>query len=70
MKKLVTALATGSVLTLTSLAAFADEVVAPTVNKGDSAWMIVATLLVIMMAVPGLPLFYGGMVRRRTCCRC
>ena len=38
---------------------------APTVNKGDSAWMIVATLLVIMMAVPGLPLFYGGMVRAK-----
>ena len=38
---------------------------APTVNKGDSAWMIVATLLVIMMAVPGLPLFYGGMVRSK-----
>ena len=37
----------------------------PTVNKGDSAWMIVATLLVIMMAVPGLPLFYGGMVRAK-----
>ncbi len=39
--------------------------VAPTVNKGDSAWMIVATLLVILMAVPGLPLFYGGMVRAK-----
>ncbi|HIV70402.1 MAG TPA: ammonium transporter [Candidatus Aquabacterium excrementipullorum] len=38
---------------------------APTVNKGDSAWMIVATLLVIMMAVPALPLFYGGMVRSK-----
>jgi Amt family ammonium transporter len=34
-------------------------------NKGDTAWMIVATLLVIMMAVPGLPLFYGGMVRSK-----
>jgi len=38
---------------------------APVVNKGDSSWMIVATLLVIMMAVPGLPLFYGGMVRAK-----
>ncbi|MDD2545425.1 MAG: ammonium transporter [Burkholderiaceae bacterium] len=37
----------------------------PTVHKGDAAWMIVATLLVIMMAVPGLPLFYGGMVRSK-----
>jgi Amt family ammonium transporter len=45
--------------------ATAASAVAPTVNKGDSAWMIVATLLVIMMAVPGLPLFYGGMVRSK-----
>ena len=46
-------------------AASAAAPAAPTVNKGDSAWMIVATLLVIMMAVPGLPLFYGGMVRSK-----
>jgi ammonium transporter, Amt family len=38
---------------------------APTVNKGDVAWMMVATLLVIMMAVPGLALFYGGLVRAK-----
>ncbi|MBC7665561.1 MAG: ammonium transporter, partial [Caulobacter sp.] len=34
----------------------------PVANKGDVAWMIVATLLVIMMTVPGLALFYGGLV--------
>jgi Amt family ammonium transporter len=38
---------------------------APTPNKGDVAWMIVATLLVIMMTVPGLALFYGGLVRTK-----
>ncbi|WP_298217737.1 ammonium transporter [Halothiobacillus sp.] len=37
----------------------------PTLNKGDMAWMIVATLLVVMMAAPGLGLFYGGMVRSK-----
>ncbi len=37
----------------------------PSPNKGDNAWMIVATLLVIMMAVPGLALFYGGLVRSK-----
>ena len=37
----------------------------PTPNKGDTAWMIVATLLVIMMTIPGLALFYGGMVRAK-----
>ncbi|MDQ5960054.1 MAG: ammonium transporter, Amt family, partial [Pseudomonadota bacterium] len=37
----------------------------PTPNKGDVAWMFVATVLVIMMAVPGLALFYGGLVRSK-----
>jgi ammonium transporter, Amt family len=34
-------------------------------NKGDTAWMTVATLLVILMAIPGLALFYGGLVRSK-----
>ena len=38
---------------------------APVANKGDVAWMIVATLLVIMMTIPGLALFYGGLVRSK-----
>jgi ammonium transporter, Amt family len=38
---------------------------APVPDKGDTAWMLVSTLLVIMMAVPGLALFYGGQVRSR-----
>ena len=38
---------------------------APVPNKGDTAWMIVATVLVLMMCVPGLGLFYGGMVRQK-----
>ena len=41
------------------------ETVIPSVNKGDTAWMIVATVLVILMVVPGLALFYGGMVRAK-----
>ena len=36
-----------------------------TVDKGDTAWMMVSTLLVILMTVPGLALFYGGMVRSK-----
>ncbi len=40
-------------------------VVAPAANKGDTAWMIVATVLVILMVIPGLALFYGGMVRAK-----
>ena len=38
---------------------------APVPDKGDTAWMMVATLLVIMMTVPGLALFYGGLVRSK-----
>jgi Amt family ammonium transporter len=38
---------------------------APTPNKGDTAWMLTATALVIMMTIPGLALFYGGMVRSK-----
>ena len=38
---------------------------AATVQKGDVAWMLTATMLVIMMTVPGLALFYGGLVRAK-----
>lgn len=38
---------------------------APTVDKGDVAWMLTSTLLVLLMTVPGLALFYGGLVRSK-----
>jgi ammonium transporter, Amt family len=41
------------------------EVVAPVVDKGDVAWMLTSTLLVLLMTVPGLALFYGGLVRSK-----
>ena len=37
----------------------------PTLNSGDTAWMIVATALVLLMTIPGLALFYAGMVRAK-----
>ena len=37
----------------------------PVVNKGDTAWMLVASALVLLMTVPGLALFYGGLVRTK-----
>jgi len=37
----------------------------PTVDKGDVAWMLTSTLLVLLMTVPGLALFYGGLVRSK-----
>ena len=48
-----------------AVAAAAEPAPAPVPNKGDTAWMMVATLLVIMMSVPGLALFYGGLVRSK-----
>ena len=43
----------------------ADTAAPPVPNKGDTAWMLISTALVLMMAVPGLALFYGGMVRAK-----
>lgn len=46
-------------------AAFAQAVAAtPPIDKGDTAWMLVSSLLVLMMTLPGLALFYGGLVRK------
>ena len=42
--------------------AFADDM---TLDKGDNAWMMTSSLLVLMMTVPGLALFYGGLVRTK-----
>jgi Amt family ammonium transporter len=38
---------------------------APTPNKGDTAWMLTASALVLLMTIPGLALFYGGLVRTK-----
>ena len=40
-------------------------VAAPTPDKGDTTWMLVSTVLVLLMIVPGLALFYGGLVRQK-----
>jgi Amt family ammonium transporter len=37
----------------------------PTVNKGDNAWLLTSTVLVLLMTIPGLALFYGGLVRSK-----
>ena len=61
------------VAALAVVALFADPTLAenaapaaaaePTVNKGDNAWMLTSTVLVLLMTIPGLALFYAGMVR-------
>jgi Amt family ammonium transporter len=49
----------------TATAAATVAAPAPKVDKGDTTWMMVATALVILMTIPGLALFYGGMVRSK-----
>jgi ammonium transporter, Amt family len=46
-------------------AAEATEPAKPALDTGDTAWMLTSTALVLMMTVPGLALFYGGMVRKK-----
>ena len=67
MKKLFASLPAAALLAGASGGAFAQEAaaVAVEVNKGDVAWIMTSTLLVLMMALPGLALFYGGMVRAK-----
>ena len=38
---------------------------APAIDTGDTAWMLTSTALVLMMTIPGLALFYGGLVRSK-----
>ena len=49
-------------LPLTALGAFAAT---PKFDSGDTAWMLISSALVLMMTIPGLALFYGGMVRKK-----
>ena len=46
-------------------AAPAEETAEPVPDKGDTTWMMVSTIIVIMMTIPGLALFYGGLVRAK-----
>ncbi len=52
-----------ALLAFTAAPAFAAD--APVPNKGDTAWMLICSALVLMMSVPGLALFYGGLVRTK-----
>ena len=55
-----------SIATLAGILSAATPALAQdTLNSGDTAWMITATVLVILMTVPGLALFYGGLVRTK-----
>ncbi|MFA7043698.1 MAG: ammonium transporter [Bacteroidales bacterium] len=67
MKKIM--ISATALLALFSTGAFAQSSVAtvatPCVDSGDTAWIIMATALILLMTIPGLALFYGGLVRRK-----
>src|SRR3569623_1142908 len=52
-------------LALSALPAFAQDAAASPINSGDTAWMLTSMALVLMMTIPGLGLFYAGMVRKK-----
>ena len=65
MKSLARRAFCAAAVVLCSSALAAAETAAPVPNKGDTAWMLISTALVLMMSVPGLALFYGGLVRSK-----
>jgi Amt family ammonium transporter len=78
MKYVKTLLAAAPLIALAALPAFAQEAApaaeaaaeavaaAPVPDKGDTTWMLISTILVLLMTVPGLALFYGGLVRAKS----
>jgi Amt family ammonium transporter len=63
-RRLPIGLATLLPAVLAAMPALADTA-PPKLDSGDTAWMLASTALVLMMTVPGLALFYGGMVRKK-----
>jgi Amt family ammonium transporter len=57
--------AAGAVLAVCATAPVAFAADKPTIDTGDTAWLLVATALVLVMNIPGLALFYAGMVRKK-----
>ncbi len=67
MKSMLDKRLLGAAGALGALALMAGPALAagPTPNKGDTAWMLISTVLVLLMTIPGLALFYGGLVRTK-----
>jgi len=63
MTRIILAATTGLAGVILAVPALADD--GPKIDTGDTAWMLVSTALVLMMTVPGLALFYAGMVRKK-----
>ncbi|MCC6135658.1 MAG: ammonium transporter [Candidatus Contendobacter sp.] len=62
---LLAALTPGLVLAQEAATTVAPAAVVPVLNSGDTAWMLTSTALVLFMTIPGLALFYAGMVRAK-----
>ena len=48
---------------------YAPSMVAQEINSGDTSWILTSTALVLFMTLPGLALFYGGLVRSKNVCQ-
>jgi len=64
-KPLQVAVAVAASLSLSSLSALAEEAAPLAVDSGNNAWLMTSTALVLFMTLPGLALFYGGLVRSK-----
>jgi Amt family ammonium transporter len=64
-KSLKTSHLIGGITLLGTLVSQAQELTPPAVDSGDTAWLLASTALVLFMSMPGLALFYGGLVRAR-----
>ena len=65
MNKAIKRLGFGLLTLMTSFLAMGGEALAQELDSGDTAWMLTSTALVLLMTIPGLALFYGGMVRKK-----
>jgi len=63
-KLIVSACAAATLYAGSALPALAQDAT-PKLDSGDTAWMLISTAIVLMMSIPGLALFYGGMVRKK-----
>jgi len=65
MRRLLSLAGLAAVALATAGNAAAADAAAPVLNAGDTAWIMTSTMLVILMVIPGLALFYGGLVRSK-----
>src|SRR5215510_3509119 len=65
-RRIATTAITASLLCMAAAAAaYAQAPATPTPDKGDTAWMMISSVLVLLMTIPGLALFYAGLVRAK-----